>query len=258
MIKKLQPIRYELFKTVHRSEIYIFGGILLLLSSVFAYLIGTDSNVLILSGTEKMGGMLFYIIVYSMLTSLLLFPITIISITAGLWANEFESGTMAYSIAWMSSRKYIFTIKYLETIALILVYNIFLILCSVLSFIYFGQKGQMYSIELLYGVKDQVIKFILVAIMNSFFLSALSTLCCMIGNTSLAIIVSVATIIIFRIFEQVDCIKEVIPTYVINPANVLKDTFKSNDLYDCIIYTVLISGGIYALAYYVFKRKNIK
>lgn len=258
MMKTLQPIKYELFKMSRRIEIYIFFGVLIFLSAIFAHLFGINSNVLILSGTKKIGGVLFYMIIYSFLASLLLFPLIIISSTAAVWATELTSGTIAYSIVWMESRTNIFVTKCLNTIMLTIVYNFFLIVSSVFLFLMLGKSGEMYSSEIFYGVGNQVFEFIFIAIMYSVFLSALSTLYSMFGNTSMTIIGGVATIIILKILEQVDYIKRYLPTYIINPTNVLDKAYKINDLYMCIIYTILLSGGIYVLAYSIFKRKNIK
>ncbi|HKM33526.1 MAG TPA: ABC transporter permease [Lachnospiraceae bacterium] len=252
----MNVIKSEIFKMIRKKEVYLFLVLVLSCSALFAVLMGKDSTSMQIQGLDKMGGEFFSVFLYVFLFELFLVPIIFAVVVVRTWASDFSNGTIAYDITLSNNRTVVFIGKVIISLGVCLVYTAILIGSAILFYRVLAASGKYYTSDLMYLVDDSYWKFLITSLLVVLFICAITTFFSMSENPTLSIILTIGLLMLFRLLEKVESIKQWIPTHLLNASNSLEAT--TEDFWIGVIVIVAISGGLYAVSYKIFKKKNIK
>ena len=253
----MRVLKFEIFKMIHKKEIFIFLFFIIGCSALFASLLGSDSDIMIISGLERMGGMFFSVFVYNFVSELFLIQIIIAVTVAGIWASELNNGTIAYVLTMAKSRKQIFLIKSGLSVTYSILYIALLFTSCWLFYLLIGRNGKYYTDNFMSLIEGRLGSYFIIILLMIVFTCSLVTLISMLESQMKALFYYMILLILMRILEQVKAIKEFIPSYLFSGNHVYAGDWDSSKLLRSIIIIFIWSGVFYAISYIIFKKKNI-
>jgi len=253
----MRMIITELYKLFHRKEFYISIGILASFSLLFAILIGTDSNVMEISGGGISGAM-FTAFVVQFISGFLGMAIFVGITVASIWSGEISDGTIATMILKAKNRRELFLGKLLATYLSGIIYVASTIICSSLFYILIGRYGSKYNPNYFDVVENDYISFIYITLLFVLFSTSLITLLSMKFSQMKALLAMLGILILTKILEKVDSIKTILPTYITDVQRIFTDSMDSKTILFTTMIIVVYISILNLGSYTIFKRMDVK
>lgn len=253
----MRILKTELYKLIHRREFYISLSFLTLFSLIFSVLLGTDSNVMELSGGGGVSASMFTVFIVQFISSF--FGLVIINgvITANIWAGELLDGTISQLILKAKNRGALFINKVLVSYICGFIYFICIIVSSSIFYIAIGRYGEYYISNYFEITGEMYPIFIIITVLYMMFITSLMVFLSVNLSSMKALLTMIGIFILFKILERIDKIKEILPTYLSDAQHIFTDSWENRDTIIAILLMIFYIVLLNFAAYTIFKKKDI-
>jgi hypothetical protein len=253
----MRVLKSELFKMTHKKDIYIICLCLIGFAILFSYMMGSNSDTMIITGLDKMGAMFFSVFLYNYTSGLFLFQIITAVTVTGIWAAEFSNGTIATTITKAKSRRQVFIQKSLVALTYSIIYLIILFVAGWIFYSTIGSTSQYYTTDFMFNMKGDLIGLMITMLLSVLFCNAAVTLFSMMESQIKALLLYLVTLIVMKVLERVEAIRSFVPTYLTGSNLAFSNEWNTALMVKSIVIILIWSGLLYAASLIIFKKKNI-
>ena len=212
-MRRFYPV--ELYKLSRRKDVLWSLIIGILVPLLMAFLAYKGSKSLQMAG-GTLSAFQYSILMFDFLKTLFFFYIVFIVFTSSIVSGEIEEGSLSFLIIRSERREKIILAKFLALLTLLIVFVVLVFLSGIGSYYAFFNSTKYATHEFL---GKPYLPFLYVLILSTFelaFVIAFTMLISLFFNRYVTLLLSMGSIILMKVLENIEKIKRFLPTYISN------------------------------------------